>query len=719
MAPTSTSSELPDELRKEPRKKWRLELSKPRFASAVAFPMLVLLIELIVPAYRQSATFDESCHILAGYTYWTKGDFGINPENPPLVKLLAAAPLLAMPLRTSAPPPTFFKVSCLVGGGQFLYSNNADAILFRARMAAALLTLLTALLVVTAAAEMFTPAVGLLALLLFVFEPNLIAHGSLVTTDMGMTLFLLATVYSFYRYVKHPSVPRLLLTGLCAGLALASKHSAVLLFPVLLLLALAETIQSDADSKFAGGTGRKLKRALRFAMALAAVGVLSIGILWAFYRFRYPMRPDGSATIPAFNRYVPYMHHPQSEKLLTGLAHAHLLPEAYLFGFADVAITPQHFSSYLLGKLYPHGRWFYFPIAFVIKSTIGVMLLLLLLPLAIAQDRISRRREFLFLSIPAAVYLLAAMASDFNIGIRHILPIYPFLLILAAYAAWILGRSVLDRSREIRSNKLDFPPAPLCPPWLKLSPYVVTALVLFHVVSSARAFPNYLPYANEIWGGPANTYKFLTDSNVDWGQQLKLTKQYLDERGIQDCWFDYFARMAADPSYYRIPCKTLPQRLGPPVENMPARIAGTVLISATELSPELWGPGDLNPYAAFRELQPDATIADGVFVFQGEFNLPLLAAMGHAQAAENLLANGQSSGNSTEVPPLQALAEAQTAVSLAPNNVGIQVVLGDALTALHRNDEARAAYQRALTLAQTRYPEFQSDWLPALQRKLR
>src|SRR5271165_2933031 len=467
-------------------------LSQRRFAFAVAFLMLVLLVELIVPAYQQSATFDEGCHTFAGYAYWTKGDFGINPENPPLVKLLAAIPLLPMSLRYSPPPPVFFKVSCLVGGGQFLYSNNADAILFRARVAAALLTLFTALLVMAAAAEMFAPAVGLLALLLFVFEPNLIAHGSFVTTDMAMTLFLLATVYSFYRYVKNPSVARLLLTGFCAGLALASKHSAVLLFPILLLLALAETLPPDADSKFArprlscpGLSRPRLKRALRLAMALAVVCVFSFAILWTFYRFRFPMRPDGSAAIPAFQRYVPFMHHPAAEKLLTALAHAHLLPEAYLFGFADVAITPQHFPSFLLGKLYPHGRWFYFPVAFVIKSTIGLMSLLLLLPLAIVRDRTSRRREFLFLAIPAAVYLLAAMGSDFNIGIRHILPIYSFLLILAAYTGCTLGRSGLERSCNGRAELV--PPEKVAMTKTKsskLSPYLVSALVLFHVVSS-------------------------------------------------------------------------------------------------------------------------------------------------------------------------------------------------------------------------------------------
>ncbi|MGB8013946.1 MAG: glycosyltransferase family 39 protein [Terriglobales bacterium] len=651
--------------------------------------LLALVFELAVPAYWQSSTFDESCHTLAGYGYWTRGDFGVNPENPPLVKLLAAAPLLAMPLRYEPPPPMFFKVSCLVGGGQFMDSNNADAMLFRARMAASLLTILAALLVFALAREMFSPAVGLFALLLFVFEPNLIAHGAFVTTDMGMTLFLLATVYSFYRYVKNPSWARLLLTGLSVGLGLASKHSAVLLWPILGLLALAEIVRNDPDSKLAAG-GR-WKFAFRLKGALAVVALLSVGILWAFYGFRFSMRTGGPATIPSFHQYVPYMHHPLAEKVLTALDRYHLLPEAYLCGFADVFVTPQHFSSYLLGKVSLHGQWFYFPVAFLIKSTIGFLLLLLLLPVAIATQSSRRWRELLFLAIPAAVYFLAAMGSQFNIGIRHILPVYPFLLILAAYAAWELGRS-----RRI---------------WI----YVASAFVLFHVASSAHAFPNYLPYSNEIWGGSANTYKVLTDSNVDWGQQLKLTKKYLEERGIQDCWFDYFGRMAADPAYYQIPCKTLPQKLGPPVENMPARIAGTVLISASELSPALWGPGELNPYARFRELRPDDEIADGVFVFHGEFDVPLLAAMSHAQAADNLLAKG----NMSEAEAQQALSEAQVAVSLAPNDVGIQAALGDALTGVHREDEARAAYQRALTLAQTNYPEFQSNWVPALKRRLR
>ncbi|MGA2966618.1 MAG: phospholipid carrier-dependent glycosyltransferase [Terriglobales bacterium] len=662
-----------------------------RFTAAVAFLLLLLSIELIVPARRQSAAFDEGCHTLAGYRYWTQRDFALNPEHPPLVKLLAAVPLLAMPLQDSTPPPMFFKVSCFVGGKQFLYSNNADAVLFRARMAAATLTILAALVVFAAAYEMFSPAVALLALLLFVFEPNLIAHGSLVTTDMGMTLFLFATVYAFYRYLRKPSLARLLLTALCAGLALASKHSALLLAPILLLLAFAEILLNHPHPNLASGNKlSRLNRAFRLAASLAAIAALAIAILWASYGFHFSMRPQGPPTIPTLRQYVASMHHPRTEWALTTLAHYRLLPEAYLFGLADLAVTTQHRLSFLLGKVYLHGRWFYFPAAFAIKSTLGFLLLLLLLPVALAIDHARPRRELLFLAIPVAVYFSAAMHSDFNIGIRHILPIYPFLVVLAAYAA-----SVLARSHKA---------------WL----YAVSALVLFHVVSSARAFPDYLPYSNEAWGGPANTYKFLTDSNVDWGQQLKLVKTYLDDRGIHDCWFAYSARLAADPAYYQVPCKPLPQRWVPSPENMPPRISGTVLISATELSPVLWGPGDLNPYASFRALHPDAEIADGVFVFHGHFDLPLLAAMGHAQTAERLLENGNLNAD----PAAQALAEAQAAVSLAPGDVASQAALGDALTALRRPDEARAAYQRALALAQTHYPEFQKGWLPELQRKL-
>src|SRR5205814_1273822 len=123
--------------------------------------------------------------------------------------------------------------------------------------------------------------------------------------------------------------------------------------------------------------------------------------------------------------------------------------------------------------------------------------------------------------------------SGMNIGVRHILPVYPFLMVLAGWAAWRL----IEHRRA----------------WV----YVIVGLLFFSAVSSIRAYPSYLAYSNELWGGPSQTYRYLSDSNADWGQQLKATKKYLDNRHIDHCWFAYFADVVVDTAYYGIPCKPL------------------------------------------------------------------------------------------------------------------------------------------------------------------
>ena len=658
-------------------------------ASAVVLLLIILAIELVVPARRQSQTFDEGYHVVAGYDYWTRADFGVNPEHPPLVKLLTALPLLWLQLRTPAFPSGFFKLAGFHAGRALLYSNDADAILFRARMAAATLTILAALLVFAAAYEMFGAFPALLSLALFVFEPNLIAHGSLVTTDMGITVFLFATVYAFYRYVNKPSAARLLVVSVAAGFSLSAKHSGILWVPILMLLALSEIARNDASAKLA--QGGRLKHCLRLSASLFVVGVASLAILWSFYGFRFQSRPAGLVMVPTFHQYLQQMANPPAERALSIIARYHLLPEAYVYGFTDVLLAGQYNASYLFGKVYPHAQWFYFPVALVVKCTLGFLLLLLCFPISVALRGVEEWRETLYLTIPPFVYFGVAMRSGFNLGIRHLLPVFPFLLILAGFGAWQLARS----NRK----------------WLA----IVAPLLVFHVVSSTRAFPDYLSYSNEAWGGPANTYKALTDSNADWAQQLKATKKYLDERGIKDCWFDYLGRTVADPAYYGIPCKPLPDGIesfaGTPgaIGVVPARVEGTLLISATELSGMIWGPPELNPYAQLQKLRPDDVIANGVLVFHGKFDLPLSSAICHTLIIPQLLQDGK---------PNQALAEAQAAISLAPNDVGSQVFLGDVLTRMDRKDEARAAYQRAIKLAQTIYPEFQGYWTGIVREKL-
>jgi dolichyl-phosphate-mannose--protein O-mannosyl transferase len=202
---------------------------------------LVFLGELVISVHRQSLSWDEGDHIYAGYESWTAGDFGINPEHPPLLKAIATLPLLAMHL--SAPPrksPTFSKAEAYFNGRSLIYDNGgletANRIIFRARMMAAIFSLALATLVYFAGLEIFGPAAALFALALVVFEPNLIAHGAYVTTDMAVTFGVFATVYALYRFRVRPSLGRLAVVGAATGVALALKHSAVLLLPITLVL---------------------------------------------------------------------------------------------------------------------------------------------------------------------------------------------------------------------------------------------------------------------------------------------------------------------------------------------------------------------------------------------------------------------------------------------------------------------------------------------------
>lgn len=661
--------------------------SATKIAGVVAL-VLLLGIQLALSVRQESQTWDEGDHIFAGYMSWTRADFGLNPEHPPLLKLLATAPLLPTPLKVPELQQRYFKEEAFLDGKEFLYRNDADAILFRTRMAAATLTLLAALLVFVATREMFGSGAAFVALALLVFEPNLLAHGALVTTDAGISCFMFATIYAFYRYAKAPSVWRLLVVGVSAGLALAVKHSGVFVFPMLFLLAVCEVVRqrvvARGDAETAISSGR---RALRFAVSLVAVTVIALAVLWAFYGFRYQARPEGLQLNPPLAEYAGGLK-PHEAWGVSTLARWHVLPESYLYGLADVRLTADFYTSYVLGKTYAHGVWFYFPVVFVIKSTLAFLALLLLAAAAVLTRRLNRWREILFLTVPPAFYFLVAMNAATNIGVRHILPLYVFSSALAGGAAWAF----------IRRNRK----------WA----YAVAALLLFHAGSSAIAFPHYIAYSNELWGGPGNTYRHLSDSNADWGEQLKATKKYLDGRGVKDCWFVYFAEGVAEPVYYGIPCKPLPtintlwlnQRI-----EVPASIDGPVLISASNLSGFEFGPGPLNPYEQFKQLRPTAVIGGGVFVFDGRFEMPLASALSRAQQAQNLLAAGQVE---------EARAEAQAAVALAPEAVQTRMMLGDVLAASGQPDEARAEYEKALSLAKSIEPEFQVRSVPDIERKL-
>jgi 4-amino-4-deoxy-L-arabinose transferase-like glycosyltransferase len=652
----------------------------------VGFAVLlaILACQLALTAKRTSITWDEDDHIYAGYMSLKRADFGLNPEHPPLVKQLAAIPLLPMTLKIPTLQGRKFKHEAFLGGKDFVFGNNPEAILLRARMAAALLTLLLAGLVFLAAREMFGVGGAFIALALFVFDPNVLAHGAVVGTDMGLTCFMFAAIYAFYRYVRLPSLGRLTLVGVATGLALASKHTGILVVPMLVLLLLTEVFRRT-ETPESDSTG---KRARRLAVAFVGISAIALATLWAFYGFRYTARGEGLTLNPPLAESIHHLTRPREARLLETVARYHLLPESYIYGLADVRIMSDFYTSYLFGKIYPHGTWFYFPAAFAIKSTLPLLLLLGVAGLVVA-GRLRCWRELLLLTIPPAFHLAIAMSAGMNIGLRHILPMYPFLYVLAAGAAWKL----------MESNRR----------WA----YAVAALIVFQAVTTTRAYPAYMAYANELWGGPSQTYKYLSDSNADWGQQLKSTKAYLEKKDIKECWFIYFAEGPVHFRDYGIPCKpllTIGSLWLDEEVDIPPSVDGPVLISAGTLSGFEFGPGPLNPYEVFKHRQADDVIDYAVFLFNGHFEIPLAAWYSHAQKAQFIMRNRRLE---------EALAEAQQSLALASDSVNPNVLVGDILVSLGHPDEARRYYEKALAFATTVQPEFQVGWVNALQEKLR
>jgi len=664
---------------------------------AVFSLLLMMAAEIVFSVRGESLSWDEGDHIFAGYMSLKTHDYGLNPEHPPMVKMVAALPLMPLGLRVPPLLGRWYKTECYLDGRELIYRNgpsdggrySANTIIFRARMFVMPFVLLLALLTFLVGSEMFGTAAGLAAMTLVAFEPSLLAHGPFVTTDATVTCMLLASIYGLYRWVKAPSLPRLLTVGLACGLALAAKHSAILLLPMILVLLAGELVGRWVLLR-RSTTGAALWRrcglhAVKLFGGVAAISILAVLILWAFYGFRYAARPAGlhldSDMEGAAHGLKPFI----AQGVLL-FAHHRLLPESYLFGLCDVINVGNWSPTFILGKVFTHGVWYYFPVVLAIKLTLGMMGLLLVAAAAFFPGRFPPTRELFFLIVPAAIYLTTAIASPLNIGIRHILPVLPFLILLAAGGACALARS---------SKR-----------WL----YVVAALVTVHCLSSLMAYPNYLAYANEAWGGPSQTHRFLTDSNVDWGQQLIAVKSYVDQHNIHECWFAYFVAPFILPSDYGIPCRLLPTADTGGMEiDVPPVVHGPVFISYSDLYGYEFGSERLNPYQDFIARQPDAVIQDGVAVFNGDYSIPMARAIKYVSDAWRLRQNKDLPG---------ALQNAETAVRIDPEFINAQRALGRVLQDQGRNAEAAIHYNQALAIARTMEPSAQEEPVNWISQRL-
>jgi 4-amino-4-deoxy-L-arabinose transferase-like glycosyltransferase len=657
------------------------------FAVLTTLLLALFVFQLVYHALRTSSTFDEAIHTPAGYRYLQCGDFGVNPEHPPLLKLIAAMPIyFSSEIRPPADCGVKFYPPRSQKDGQEWFTaaeTRAEKIIVSARLAAASFSLLLAALVFLATREMFGRWEAVTALALLAFEPNLIAHGSLVTTDMALTATYFASFYVLYRYLRSPSVLRFLIVGLAVGAALASKHSGVLVLPAMFLFLMVDLLISR-QNKIKDTWANQLKT---YASVFAGAVLIGVTLLWASYGFRYNAVPKAGEALPIAQRFEntpPEIANSVKAQMVKALSDYHVLPESYLYGLADIiSISSGERGTFLLGHSYFTGRWFYFPVAFIIKTSIPLLAMLFVGLFAFGLYR-ERGRELLILLLPALFFFAISLTSGLNIGVRHILPVYPFFIVVAAAGACYYARKY------------------------RLAFYLVILLLTYHAVTAFRTAPAYLAFSNDLWGGTPNTWRLLDDSNVEWGQNLKLVDEYVKSHNIQECWIAAFGTGYLVPRYQ--PCHTMPAflwfRNDPPLEATPPVIEGTVFISTSVLPPH--APPFLlkDEYATFLNAQPLDEIGGSIFVYRGRFELPGVSAVSHIGRAMMLGPDRRD----------EALAELRQAVSLAPNNSLAHQMLGSLLVDIGQRDEARTELETVIRLEEGHPDPFIRD---AAQRELK
>lgn len=464
-----------------------------RARAAVLFLLAAIAAQGMWAIVDKSPTCDEfSNHIASGYSYLVTRDFRLNPASPPLPRMLAALPLLflhaAAPLQGRAwktgNSPDF--------AHEFFYSANhrLDDFIFWARVPILLLSLLFALSVFFVAKGLLGEAGGLAALFLYAFCPDILAHSSLATADLAVAFFFFWAVVSFARYLKRPAWKTLAATGIFTGLALLSKFTAVLLFPLFILIAL-----------FAGKA-----RELKIGRIAACLAVCFLTI-WAGYGFE--VKPLLQNT-PQPEKKAAVYRQLGGERLLHFAEKTPVPLSTFSSAFVSMMHTRREgTNAYLMGHWSRSGWWYYYFVAFAIKNTLPFLILSVLGIIFLGRVGFDRVTVSM-LTVPIVFFFIFTMPDKAQAGIRYFLPIYPLFMILAAAAAVHLWKKI-PRAR-----------------------IAVGALLAWHAASAVFVAPSYLAYFNELIGGPSNGYKYLRDSNVDWGQDLKGLSKWAQREGYPE-----------------------------------------------------------------------------------------------------------------------------------------------------------------------------------------
>ncbi len=498
-------------------------------------------IKALTSLVQESSTWDETHYFGVGKYILQNHRWDVPDaiQHPPLSYYIHSIPLLFFPgdpgvwkndVSQKDLPDDIYRGQALLSSP----ANQGDRLLNLSRLMMVLTAVLLGWFVYLWSCSLYGESSAILAVVLYSFCPNILAHARLITPDITVTTFSFIAIYYFWRLLKNESIGNAVIGGIYLGLALLSKFTSILLLPGCLVLMILW---------FAKQKRLNLRNCLIFAIIGAAI--LCLG---------YGMNP--------------------------GLYYAGIL-EQQKHAHEEV----QHF---LMGQ-YSNGWWYYFIVAFLVKTPVTALIFLILaMFLFIGGMRKGKWIDEAFLLVPAVVVFCFFSLNNLQIGLRYILPAYPFLFVFASRVAQFFV-----------SNKL------------RLGFYI--GAIAWYMGASCYIHPHYLAYFNELIGGPDNGWKYLVDSNLDWGQDLKGLKLFMDKHAISRISLSYFG--SDSPERYGIVYDWLPSFLlrNPDPRHHPSVLKGWVAISATNLQGLYFANKDL--FGRFRARKPVAKIGYSIFIY--------------------------------------------------------------------------------------------------------
>jgi hypothetical protein len=526
----------------------------------------------------KNATIDEPTHSLAGWLDLRRGDFRFETVNPSLWKMYAAIGNLGADPKMTFDGLVWKDVGWdpqaeVIWACRTLYQtpgNDADAFINRSRGMMLLLAVIAGALLATWTHRIAGPVAAIVATALFCFDPTVLAHAPLVKSDMAFALVLFALSWSTWSLGRRVTIGRVLLVGLLCAIELNVKFSGVIVGPILaLMLAVRAIMPTPWDgSRF----GRTVAGRLGIAMCVGIIAiVMCVCVTWAAYDFRFRPAPSQSVRmdmdaiilkdrqsvaaatlhrVPTSAEIAKWPAGP-TEKAIAFANDHHLLPQAMLAGLLYQHASTQLWQGLLDGQIYDTGRWNYFPRAFLYKTPIAELAAVAIggIILLCCVRRIPQHLwTIACITIPFAIFSAAAMTTHLNVGLRNILPLHPFIFLSTGVAAAIAWR------RRPR-----------------LSIVIGSLLALGLIAADWSAWPDFIPFFNV--ASSADELNHLGDSNLDWGQDVRLLADWQKQHPGVPLYTYLFTTV--DPKYYGIRATSLPA----PANSPP----GVVAISATHV----------------------------------------------------------------------------------------------------------------------------------------